>query len=30
VAAANAKIDRNEMRYPAGQVRGQSKKYDEY
>ena len=30
VAAANAKIDRNEARYPADQVRGQSKKYDEY
>jgi len=30
VAAANAKIDRNEARYPANQVRGQSKKYDEY
>jgi dCTP diphosphatase len=30
VAAANAKVDRNEARYPADQVRGQSKKYDEY
>jgi len=30
VAAANAKIDRNEVRYPADRVRGQSKKYDEY
>jgi hypothetical protein len=30
LAAANAKIDCNEMRYPAGQVRGQSKEYDQY
>lgn len=28
VAEANAKIDRNERRYPADQVRGSAKKYD--
>jgi len=30
VAAANAKIDQNEQRYPAAKVRGLAKKYDEY
>lgn len=30
VAAANEKIDANETRYPSDQVRGSSKKYNEY
>jgi len=30
VAAAQAKIDKNEERYPADKVRGQAKKYSEY
>jgi dCTP diphosphatase len=30
VAAANEKIDDNARRYPADQVRGSSKKYNEY
>jgi len=30
IAAANAKIDRNDLRYPADKVRGSSKKYDQY
>ena len=30
IAAANAKIDDNAQRYPADQVRGSSKKYNEY
>ena len=30
VAAANAKLDLNEAKYPAERVRGKSLKYDEY
>lgn len=30
IAAANEKIDRNELKYPAEKVRGSSKKYTEY
>jgi NTP pyrophosphatase (non-canonical NTP hydrolase) len=30
IAAAHAKIDDNERRYPADKVRGSSKKYNEY
>jgi len=30
IAAANEKIDLNAQRYPADQVRGNSKKYNEY
>jgi NTP pyrophosphatase (non-canonical NTP hydrolase) len=30
LAAAAAKMDRNEAKYPAAQVRGSAKKYDEY
>lgn len=30
IEAANAKIDRNEERYPADKVRGSAKKYNEY
>ena len=30
LAAAHAKIDENERRYPADQVRGSAKKYTEY
>ena len=30
IAAAHAKIDDNERRYPADRVRGSSKKYSEY
>lgn len=30
IAAANAKIDRNEQRYPVDRVRGSARKYSEY
>ncbi len=30
MAAASAKIEKNELKYPAALVRGQSKKYDRY
>ncbi len=30
IDAANAKIDRNDARYPADRVRGSARKYDEY
>jgi len=30
LAAADAKIDENESRYPADKVRGSAKKYTEY
>ncbi len=30
LAASEAKLAQNERKYPAGRVRGQSRKYDEY